>query len=429
MVTGGIISHVDIPNEIITQHSVSPGKVNSNACNQILLPGAYRKVTVPSRCSLTLMAGTYDVDRFIVADDAELFVAGTVQLNVQTKLSFGNRAVVTGVGNPNDFSVYTNQQQRLRFGRASEFAGAVTAPRAKGIIAPRAYFRGSLAAKRITVGRDAVVVESGHFSKGTQLGYELYWNDQLVGSEPGWSLPRAEANCRWNQAKHRDKDVRCYLNGRRIGYENLGYELYWDGERVGFETGWSLPQGRANCQWNKEHHPDKKVECFYDGQRVGYELYWDNERVGFEPNWSQSRGKANCQWNKEQYPDKTVECSFDGQRLGYELYRDGERVGYEPTWSLDQARANCEWNDKTYPEKKVVCLSEGQRVGYELFWNGSRAGFEPSWSPSRGHSNCEWNNATYPIKKVECLQDGVPISITAYAKNQDGVCIGGGCMP
>jgi len=47
----------------------------------------------------------------------------------------------------------------------------------------------------------------------------------------------------------------------------------------------------------------------------GYELFYDGSRGGFEPNWSRTQGLENCRWNTRTYPDKKVACYFDGQKL------------------------------------------------------------------------------------------------------------------
>jgi TolB-like protein len=51
----------------------------------------------------------------------------------------------------------------------------------------------------------------------------------------------------------------------------------------------------------------------FTGFGVGYELFWDGNRVGFEPEWSMGQAVKNLQWNKSTYPDKKVEGKFNGQ--------------------------------------------------------------------------------------------------------------------
>gem|GEM_PF-3057879 len=45
-----------------------------------------------------------------------------------------------------------------------------------------------------------------------------------------------------------------------------GYELFWDGVRVGYEANWTREQGIQNLNSNKAAYPEKKVEGYYDGE-------------------------------------------------------------------------------------------------------------------------------------------------------------------
>lgn len=46
----------------------------------------------------------------------------------------------------------------------------------------------------------------------------------------------------------------------------VGYELFWDGNRVGFEPEWSMNQAVNNLQWNRKTYPEKKVEGYYNSK-------------------------------------------------------------------------------------------------------------------------------------------------------------------
>lgn len=48
----------------------------------------------------------------------------------------------------------------------------------------------------------------------------------------------------------------------------VGYELFWNGNRVGFEPEWSLDAAQNNLQWNRSNHTDKKVEGYYNGKKM-----------------------------------------------------------------------------------------------------------------------------------------------------------------
>jgi len=49
------------------------------------------------------------------------------------------------------------------------------------------------------------------------------------------------------------------------------------------------------------------------GFGVGYELFWDGNRIGFEPEWSMDQAVANLQWNRSKYPNRKVEGKFNGK--------------------------------------------------------------------------------------------------------------------
>ncbi|MBL1177275.1 hypothetical protein [Pantanalinema sp. GBBB05] len=97
-----------------------------------------------------------------------------------------------------------------------------------------------------------------------------------------------------------------------IYQERRGYELYWDGKRVGTEPKWNRQQAIANLEWNKKTYPNKQVEGFWYGQRIGYELYFDGHRVGFEPSWNQQQAIKNFQMHKRRHPHVQVEATLDG---------------------------------------------------------------------------------------------------------------------
>jgi hypothetical protein len=48
----------------------------------------------------------------------------------------------------------------------------------------------------------------------------------------------------------------------------VGYELFWDGNRVGFEPDWTFLEAKKNLQWNKEHNKQYKVEGYYNGKKM-----------------------------------------------------------------------------------------------------------------------------------------------------------------
>ncbi len=240
---------------------------------------------------------------------------------------------------------------------------------------------------------------------GLALGYELFWDDRRVGYEPRWTREEGIRNCRWNIGTYgATKRVSCRFDGRA-----LGYEAYRHGRgRVIHEPSWSRTQAIENCKSQRANSGDDLLSCRFDGVRLGYELYWDGRRVGYRPEWSRERGIRNCRWNLWRHGrKKAVSCRFDGAPLGYELYWDGRRVGYRPEWSRERGIRNCQWNLERYGERRhVACTLDGAPLGYELFWDSRRVGYEPSWTSSRGHHNCDWNVEKHSAKDVLCSFEG-----------------------
>ncbi len=69
-------------------------------------------------------------------------------------------------------------------------------------------------------------------------------------------------------SKPKDKlDLARYIAYSFMGF-GVGYELFWDGSRVGFEPEWSMDQAVKNLQWNRNTYRDKKVEGYYDGKKM-----------------------------------------------------------------------------------------------------------------------------------------------------------------
>jgi hypothetical protein len=141
-----------------------------------------------------------------------------------------------------------------------------------------------------------------------------------------------------------------------------GYHLYLDGAFAGKVEKVTREEAINHLELTKKTYPNKKIEGYFNGQKIGYELFWNGVRVGFEPSWNSQQAIANLQQNKQAYPNKRVEGVLNGQKIGYELFWDGVRVGFEPNWNSQQAIANFQWNQKTYPNKKVKALLNGQSV-------------------------------------------------------------------
>jgi len=73
------------------------------------------------------------------------------------------------------------------------------------------------------------------------------------------------------------------------------------------------------CEQVKSLVGQKKTLCVWDNpnkyycseEALGYQLYWNDKRVGYEPSWSKRQGKSNCEWNLDRYPYKDVDCEFN----------------------------------------------------------------------------------------------------------------------
>jgi hypothetical protein len=59
----------------------------------------------------------------------------------------------------------------------------------------------------------------------------------------------------------------------------------------------------------------KYIAYSFIGFGVGYELFWDDYRIGFEPEWSMDQAAKNFQWNRSTYPDKKVDGYFNGIKM------------------------------------------------------------------------------------------------------------------
>lgn len=397
-VWGQTLENQSVPIVSLETHAVATNGDHRNLCNQALPPGVYGNVVVESQCSVTLSTGTYEVGRFTVRPDAELFVSGKVDVRTQSELSLGDRSFVSGVGDPEDFAVYSNQPYQLRIPVAARFTGFVTAPYAEVNVASRSWVKGAIRARNIRVEPDSQIVGAWE-PLGRERGYTLHLDDAASVIDPTMGYVEAREHCQTSKDDlYPAQNVECSFDGRAIGYE-----LFWNGQRVGFEPYWTISRSKANCEWNRTQYPNRHVECYYDGERLGYERFTGGFRVAFQPIWSVQQGLNDCRAN----PVTNSLCVYDGAALGYELVRNGNRSVYEPEFGLQQARDACQASkDAFYPTENVECFFAGEPVGFELFWNGNRVGFEPKWSRSRGRSNCEWNRAEYPHRTVDCSYAG-----------------------
>lgn len=105
-----------------------------------------------------------------------------------------------------------------------------------------------------------------------------------------------------------------------LNTEWLGYQLFFDGVRVGHEPDWTSRQAIANLLGNRKRYPDKKIEGTYGNKNilvegVGYELYYNGERVGHDQAWTDQQALSNLRWNTQKYPYTEVVGVYNGQLM------------------------------------------------------------------------------------------------------------------
>lgn len=91
-------------------------------------------------------------------------------------------------------------------------------------------------------------------------------NINMVNIQTG-QIEKSESKSAENPQPKNKLDLARFIAYSFIGY-GVGYELFWDGNRVGFEPEWSRDQAEKNLQWNKSTYPDKKVEGYYNGKKM-----------------------------------------------------------------------------------------------------------------------------------------------------------------
>ena len=99
-----------------------------------------------------------------------------------------------------------------------------------------------------------------------------------------------------------------------------GYQLFFDGIRVGHESAWTSRQAIENFLENKNRYLDKKIEGTYGSNKIlvdgtGYELYYDGNRVGHEPSWDYEQAVDNLAWNVQQHTNVEVVGVYKGQLM------------------------------------------------------------------------------------------------------------------
>ena len=146
--------------------------------------------------------------------------------------------------------------------------------------------------------------------------------------QPGQKV--IEAGCGWgalamHMAEHYGVDVIAYNRSKeQVAYARESYELFFDGKRVGHEGAWTIEQAIENLRGNRSSKPQIRVEGRYDGELMlwaeptGYELFFNGIRVGHEPGWTKEQGLANLRFNLKANAKQHVRARFEGVELRLE---------------------------------------------------------------------------------------------------------------
>lgn len=117
----------------------------------------------------------------------------------------------------------------------------------------------------VTIGKllNAQHVFVGSYSKLDTL---FMLNIEMVNIQTG-KIEKSESKSAENPQPKDKLDLARFIAYSFIGY-GVGYELFWNGNRVGFEPEWSREEAENNLQWNRRTHSDKKVEGYYNGKKM-----------------------------------------------------------------------------------------------------------------------------------------------------------------
>lgn len=112
--------------------------------------------------------------------------------------------------------------------------------------------------------KDQITLGALSFST-ERIGYQLFFDGALVGHEPAWNGNQAVENLAANIGRYPDKKVTGKYGYKDIVIEGTGYELYFNGERVGHELSWTYEEGMYNLRANMHDNPSKDVTGLYNG--------------------------------------------------------------------------------------------------------------------------------------------------------------------
>jgi hypothetical protein len=181
---------------------------------------------------------------------------------------------------------------------------------------PREYtIRAEKSLGPMTLGDEAPWIDDPKQRSRDSVGYELFENGRRTKHEPTWNRAAALQDLstrKGGEGRH---------NGRVIHAGAAGYELFLDGKRAGHEPKWTLSQGIENLRWNRKDKPGRDVEARFEGvpillwESAGYELFFDGVRVGHEPKFTREQAVENLRWNRKNQEKKVVEGRFNGERI------------------------------------------------------------------------------------------------------------------
>lgn len=152
---------------VLAAYSAGSDDVDVEDTDDIALPpGSYRDVEVERDGTLRLSSGEYFMDELEFGTDTRLIVdatEGEVIVNIVSDLEFGQRMVVSMVGNTTDKLTFNNLQSRsIEIGRESTVLGNIIASNANVRANSYVRFRGIICARDIIFNTGATLL--GHTS-------------------------------------------------------------------------------------------------------------------------------------------------------------------------------------------------------------------------------------------------------------------------
>ncbi len=152
-------------------------------------------------------------------------------------------------------------------------------------------------------------------------GFELFVEGKRVVHEPAWNRRKALLRLNKERKRKSKKKVEGRFNGHELHVDEKGYQLFFDGRRVGHEPGWTLEEANKHLRHHVSTKPHMRVEGRFDGELMlwaaptGYELFFNGARVGHEPAWTKEQGLANLRFNLKANAKQHVRARFEGIEL------------------------------------------------------------------------------------------------------------------